>query len=170
MDNAAKMQHAREGLRAKHLDEARAQFERLGVTPTSDQLAEAGDRLLKQGMRDRLALARTARWKNEAERREAKRVADYDHAIRQAHTYADLMHSWDPTIDDSTAFRLLVITAAEELEAPDGYSPARLVKRLQAYVDRAKAEAQAQSQRLTTTLPALDLEGWSTGDLTDGAS
>ena len=148
-DPRERMAHARAVLREKYIDEARASFERLGITPTSDQLTEAGDRLLKQSQRDRMARARADRWTGHAEQ---KRAADVDWAVTQVHRYADLLHTWDPSTPDSEQTRVCLMAVGDELRSPDGFSRVRLVKRLEALVAHVKEQSQKRGDELTATL------------------
>ncbi len=149
------MAHARAAIASKHLDEASAQFERMGITPTPDQLASAGEALLKTSQRERMAVARADRWKGHAE---SQRAADMEWACRQAVRYGDIANEFDPTIPTSAVFRLLSMALDDEAASPDGFSRTRFLKRLQAFVDRAKTAAEARSRELAGSLPDLQAD------------
>jgi hypothetical protein len=144
------MQHARNGLRVKHLEEARASFARLGIEPTPLQLSEATERLLKAAQRDRLAAARVNRWKGHAE---SQRAADVEWATDAAMQAADRIKALYPTVSvDANVFKVCLMAVADELDAPDGFNRTRLISRLDLYV---KAVMQECSRMLAATLPEL---------------
>jgi hypothetical protein len=165
-DPVKRMAHARAALAEKARAEAAAQFERMGITPTPDQLDVAGANILTAAHRDRMAVARASRWKGHAD---SKRAADADWAVTQVLRYADLVNAHDPSTPDHDIVRLLTMALADELGAPDGFSRPRFIKRLQSYVDRAKSAADSRSAELAASvLPDLavngDREEWQTGN------
>jgi hypothetical protein len=148
------MAHARAKMRDRYLEEARDHFARMGIEPTPEQLASAGENLLLAAQRDRLNIARVTRW---TAHKDEKRAADVEWATDQAHKYADVAHAFDPTIPDWDVFRVCLMAVADELGAPDGFSRPRLIKRLAAYVKSVQADADARSAKLSANLPDLDL-------------
>jgi hypothetical protein len=151
-DPIERMAHARASMRSQFEHEAREQLLRLGLDPTDAQVTAAGDRLLKAAQRDAMAVARASRWKGHTE---SKRAADADWALGQVLRYADIVNAHDPSIPDHDIVRLLTMALADELGAPDGFSRPRFIKRLQSYVDRAKAAADTRSAELAADLPEL---------------
>ena len=83
---AERMAHARAAMRDKYLAEARDQFARLGVTPTEEQVEQAGERLLKDAQRDRMAVARASRHPEHE-----KRTRNVEWGLRQVMRTADLL-------------------------------------------------------------------------------
>ena len=142
-----RMAHARAAMQDKYRAEALGQFAALGVTPTDEQVQQAGERLLKKAQQDRMAVARAGRHTPEA-----KQARSLDWAIRQVHTYATLLHTWAPQVPDSEQTRICLMAVGDELRAPDGFNRKRLLKRLQALVDHVKEQAQHRSAELTATL------------------
>lgn len=158
--------HARAVMRDRYREEASAQLAVMGIDPTPDQLAEAGDRLLKQAQRDRLNVARLTRWTaHEAEKRDADKMW----GARQALHFAETITAYSPvTMTRAAVYRIVFMALQDELVAPDGFSRPRCLKRLQNLYDSVRADSQKRSDRLDATLlpterlredslPSLDL-------------
>jgi hypothetical protein len=158
---------AREGITRKYLEQATATFERMSITPTPEQVATAADSLRVADLRERMAYARERSVQVAAEK---ARVRAVEFAVRQAHRYADILRAYEPTIADKVLFRLCVIVAKDELDAPDGFKAHRCVKRLQALVDDAKARSERISKALDATVQSpVDFEELPDADALLGA-
>lgn len=148
-DPVERMAHARAAMRAKYLDEARDQFARLGITPTDEQIEQAGARLMREAMSNRLAIARQTRWTSQAEDR---RHRDLEWGMKQVARYAYLLHTWAPDVPDGEQARVALMVLGDEFRSPDGFNRVRLIKRFDALVAQVKAQAGQRSRELTANV------------------
>src|SRR5690349_4557479 len=117
-DPYMRMAHARESMATKYFEEARRQFERMGIAPTADQLSTAGDALMRTAQRERMKLARQSRW---SARDHARRDRDWAWATNQALAYAEKVRK-ATSETDVDALRVALMAVADELASPDGLS------------------------------------------------
>ena len=144
-DMAARMSHVRAGLLNKARATAQTHADMLGVTLTDEQADEAARRILKAEQAARVAQARV--------QRVAKAREDFaSWAVGQGLRYGDTLNACEPTIPLNVAKRLTLMAVRDELDAPDGHSRPRLIKRLDAFVARAREAMQATSVRLDSKL------------------
>jgi hypothetical protein len=144
-DNDARMAHARDGLLTKAIATAHERAASLGLTITDEQAEEAGRRILKTEQAARAAQARV-------KAQEKAKAETLDWAMRQTRTYANLLHTWEPTVPYEQQLLVVGMAVSDELQAPDGLKRPRLIKRLQVLVDTVKAQSRATSDRLNATL------------------
>lgn len=143
------MAHARAAMLAQAVTKAHERATTLGIELSPEQAQEAGARIMKQAQRERMAVAREKRWTSKLEE---KRVADMTWGVEQVLRYADTCNAIEPTIPDRDVVRILTMALADEANSPDGFSRPRLIRRLQAFVDRARLAAEQRSAELSRSL------------------
>lgn len=127
---------AREGITRKYVEQAATTFDRMGVTPTPEQVQTAAENLRVADLRERVEAARLLSLAANAAR---PRAAQVEFAVDQATAAADALHAIEPTIPDSACMRLCLMSAMDEVNAADGFNRQRLVKRLGLMVNAAEA-------------------------------
>lgn len=133
----------------------------LGIVLTDEQADEAGRRLLKQEQAGRAAEARASLALKRATR-------NSDFAIRMAGEYAQrYLDLWGSYTDaDIPAVKRATYEAArvELYETPDGFKASRLLRRLDALLNEARARAWATTAQLEASLPDINWNELPTAD------
>ena len=164
------MAAVRAGLTAKSVTKARERAASLGLELTVEQAVEAAARILKTEQAERAAQARIRSV-------EAAKEGFTSWAVGQALRYGDTLNAYEPTIPLNACKRLCLMAVDDELEALDGYSRPRLLKRLDLFLERAREAMQATTDRLDASIVAdpprewhgLEVSGeWQTSDDSDG--